>query len=86
MGTNLVWTHRLTPVVNLNLSVFAQRTEAIAPLTGSTNQGGTRLELSRMLSAYTTVFAGVRYQVLRSDVTTDYNESAVFAGLDYTFK
>lgn len=86
LGTNLVWTHRLTPVVNLNLSVFAQRTEAIAPLTGLTNQGGTRLEISRMLSAYTKVFGGVRYQVLRSDVTTDYKESAVFAGLDYTFK
>ena len=53
---------------------------------GTTNQGGARLEINRALSTHTKVFAGVRYQVLRSDVTTDYKESAVFAGLSYTFK
>jgi len=85
-GGNLVWTHRVTPLVNLNLTLYALRTEANAPLSGWTNQGTARLELSRSITAQTTAFAGVRYQALHSDVATDYNEAAVFAGLSYRFK
>jgi hypothetical protein len=38
------------------------------------------------VSARTTVFAGARYQISRSDVAVDYNEAAIFAGLTYTYK
>ena len=39
-----------------------------------------------MLGLGTTVFAGARYQIGRSDLSPDYNEAAVFAGLNYTYK
>jgi hypothetical protein len=42
--------------------------------------------VSSLLSARTTVFAGARYQELRSDVTSDYNEAAVYVGLSYAFR
>jgi len=32
------------------------------------------------------VFAGARYQLFDSDVAADYNEAAVFAGFNYTFR
>ncbi len=61
-------------------------TEANAPLVGSTDQGHIVLGVTSPLSPSTTVSAGARYQVLRSDVASDYNEAAVFAGFTYTFK
>ena len=51
------------------------------------------VNLSAPLSPQTTVYAGARYQrsrayqLRRRDVrTSDYNEAAVFAGFNYTFK
>ena len=85
-GGNLVWTNRVTQLVNLNLTLYALRTEANAPLSGWTNQGTARLEISRPLTAHTTAFAGARYQALHSNVAVEYNEAAVFAGLTYRFK
>ena len=44
------------------------------------------LGVTAPLSPQTTLTAGARYQVLHSDISADYNEAAVFAGLNYTFK
>jgi uncharacterized protein (PEP-CTERM system associated) len=86
IGGSVVWTSNLTPSVLLTASVDAYRTNANAPQTGTTDQGFARVALSTPLSARTTVFAGGRYQVLHSDVATDYNEAAIFVGLSYSFR
>lgn len=85
-GASLVWTHNLSPAAMLNLAVDATQSKLNAPLTGTTNQGAIRLFVTSPISASTTVFAGARYQISRSDVVVDYNEAAIFAGLNHTFK
>jgi uncharacterized protein (PEP-CTERM system associated) len=85
-GASLVWTHNLTPSVSLNLTATALRTIANAPFTARTNQGNLSLIVTSPLSLRTTVFAGARYQLFRPDFQQGYNEAAIFAGLNYTFK
>jgi uncharacterized protein (PEP-CTERM system associated) len=85
-GTNLIWTHNLAASATLNLSLTASQSKLNAPLTGTTNYGSINLFVTSPVSARTTVFAGARYQVSRSDIAVDYNEAAIFAGLTYTYK
>jgi len=85
-GVNVVWSHKLTRAAVLSITGFALRTKANAPSTGETNQGGVNLELALPLSSHTTFKTGARYQSLSSNVSTGYNESAIFAGLAYDFK
>ena len=85
-GISIIWSHNLTRTAVLNLTGFATRTRANAPLTGETNQGGARVDLVLPLSPHTTFITGVRYQSLSSNVTTGYSEAAVFAGLTYAFR
>ena len=85
-GVNVVWSHNLTRSAKLNFTGYAYTTRAISPLVGTTNQGGIQVELRMPLSTRTTLTAGARYQSLGSNVTTDYTESALFAGLSYAFK
>jgi uncharacterized protein (PEP-CTERM system associated) len=85
-GATVAWTHNLTALLTFDASATALRTAANAPLVGLTNQGFVTFGLRAPLSARTSVFAGARYQVLRSDVAPDYNEAAVFAGINYTFR
>jgi len=86
VGVGLIWTHNLTSSLTMNLSVDGSQSKLNAPRTGSTNNGSIRLYLTQPISARTTVFAGARYQISRSDLAPDYNEAAVFAGLSYTYK
>jgi uncharacterized protein (PEP-CTERM system associated) len=90
-GGTVVWTHKLTPVVNFVSSVEALRTVdnggAGGFLAGSTTrQGAVRLGVSMPITPQTTVYAGARYQTLQSDVAQDYTEAAGFVGLTYTFR
>jgi uncharacterized protein (PEP-CTERM system associated) len=85
-GGSLVWTHNLTSSAVLNLTLTGAQSKLNAPLSGTTNTGSIRLFVTQPISARTTVFAGTRYQVSRSDLAPDYNEAAVFAGLSYTYK
>jgi uncharacterized protein (PEP-CTERM system associated) len=85
-GGNMVWTNRLTQAVNLSTTLSANRTVGNGPLGGKTNQGMAEVTLSMPLSARSTGVIGARYQALSSDVSTDYNESAVYVGIRYTLK
>jgi uncharacterized protein (PEP-CTERM system associated) len=85
-GINAVWTHNLTPSVTMNLTATALRTTANAPFSARTNQGYATFTVTSPLSARTTAFAGVRYQILRANFEQGYNEAALFAGLNYLFK
>jgi uncharacterized protein (PEP-CTERM system associated) len=85
-GMNLVWSHRLTPSLDLNATLAGYRTVANAPLEGTTRQGVARVTLSTALSPRSWLYGGARYQLLRSDVATDYEEAAVFVGLRHEFR
>jgi len=85
-GASLLWSYKLTPSVVFDTTLARFRTVAIAPQEGKTNQTALRLVVSTPLSPKTTMFAGARYQTLRSDVTPDYNEAAAFIGVNYTFR
>ena len=84
-GGNLVWSHSLTPQVALTGTVDGSRTnDNTGP--GVTKQAGVRVGVSTPVSALTTVYAGIRYQVSHSNVSFDYNETAAFVGLLHRFQ
>lgn len=85
-GASAAWSLRVTPSVAFSAIVQGSRTEANAPLDWSTRQGSARFVVSSPLSARTTAFAGARYQVFRSDISSDYDEAAVFVGLNHMFR
>lgn len=86
LGVGLIWTHNLTATATMNLSVNGSQSKLNAPLTGKTNTASIRLGVNQPISPRTTVFAGARYQVSRGDLASDYNEAAIFAGLNYAFR
>jgi uncharacterized protein (PEP-CTERM system associated) len=93
-GASVVWTHQLTPLVTMGANFSWSRTIPKATLelaTGenlnSTSTTYVRAFLSAPVSARTTVYGGARYQVQRSNVpTNEYNEAAVYLGLNYAFR
>jgi uncharacterized protein (PEP-CTERM system associated) len=85
-GVSLLWSHKLSPSLVLDSSIQHFRTVANSPSEGRTNQTSGRLMLTSPLSPKTSVFAGVRYQTLSSDVATDYDEAAAFIGVTHTFR
>jgi uncharacterized protein (PEP-CTERM system associated) len=85
-GATLLWTHNLNRMLVLSASGRLSQTVAIAPRQGETKQGIVSVRATATLSPTTTAFVGARYQKLNSDVTSDYTEAAVFAGINYIFK
>ena len=85
-GASIVWNHNISAQLTLNGTCSASRSVANAPLSGTTNQGYCMLGVTAPISPNTTVSAGARYQLARSDVSTDYNEAAIMAGITYIFK
>ena len=84
-GGSVAWTHNLTPSLSLNTTADVLRTVANPPQVGKTTQGTVRATLTSPIAANTTVYAGARYQRLHTDLSTGYNETAVFVGLTHTF-
>jgi uncharacterized protein (PEP-CTERM system associated) len=83
-GANVVLDHALAPSVSFNVNAQYMRTSANAPFTGNTKQRSITGTLVSQLSRKLVVEAGVRYQVLSSDVSSGYREAALFAGLVYS--
>jgi len=83
-GGNVAWSHSLTPLLTLIGTVDGSRTvDNTQPIT--TKQGSVRAGLSSPVSAETTLYGGVRYQVSRSNISGDYDELAVFVGINHRF-
>ena len=85
-GGNIVWTNRLTQA-----AIWWRRSTRAArwpmpPSPATTNQASAQMTLSMSLSAHDDGFIGARYQALPSDVTSDYNEAAVFVGVSYALR
>jgi uncharacterized protein (PEP-CTERM system associated) len=87
-GFGVVWTSILAPTVNFLASVDGYRTVSNGQVADTTRQGTVRAGVSRQLSPRTSVYVGARYQRYVSDFfsNTDYNESAVFAGISHSFR
>jgi uncharacterized protein (PEP-CTERM system associated) len=86
IGTNVVWSLRLTAVYSLSTSADWFRTDA-------NDQSGTRSRqltlqtaLSAALSSLTRAFAGVRHQRFTSNSHATIEETAIFMGLDHAFR
>jgi uncharacterized protein (PEP-CTERM system associated) len=93
-GVNVVWNHQLTALVSMGVNASWSRSIPKADLglptgegVGSTNNTAVRAFISAPLSGYTTLYGGARYQVQTSGgAGIEYNEAAVFVGLDYAFR
>ena len=85
-GASVTWTHKLTPLTNLNATAQTSKTFTNGAQTDKATQSELRLIVNSPLTAKTSVYGGARYQVYRFDGTSDYNEAAVFAGLNYLFR
>ena len=90
-GGSVVWTHALSPTMIFALTGTASRTESNVTQTGiggvgTSKQGAIIANLSSPLSANTSATAGVRYQIFRSDLSSNYTEAAAFVGVNHTFR
>jgi hypothetical protein len=87
-GATLNWNYNITPRATLNASLDWQRTQALAPIEGSSNSGSVQANLSTSLTPRTSLYGGTRYQVWRSTpgVNDKMQEFAVFAGVSHFFR
>jgi uncharacterized protein (PEP-CTERM system associated) len=92
-GANVVWATTLTPLVTLTTTVDALRTVSNSEQAATTKQASIRAMLTTAVSPLTAVYAGLRYQLLRSStdvaspfVQSNYDEVAVFVGLNHRFQ
>jgi uncharacterized protein (PEP-CTERM system associated) len=83
-GGSLSWSHSLTPTLTLTGIVDGSRT-VFNTQPGSTKQGSVRADLSTPIAPLTTVYGGVRYQIQRSTITNDYDEAAIYVGINHRF-
>ena len=83
-GGSVVWSHSLTGLTALTASVDGSRT-VLNDQPGVTKQVVVKLGLTTLVAPLTSLYGGVRYQGARSDITNDYNEAAVFVGVNHRF-
>src|SRR5882672_5109733 len=86
IGTGAAFTHQLASNMTFSANLDWTRTTSNDLPGASTRQGLLRALLSRNVSAYTTVYAGARFQKLQSTVTSAYDEAAVLVGVVYQFR
>ena len=73
-------------IETLVVDASATRADGLTNLAGNTRQGSLRTVWSTRLSPKTTAYAGARYQRLRSDITSNFSERAVFVGVAHVFR
>ena len=84
-GGGIVWSHSLTPILTLSAGIDGSRTvNNTEP--GTTRQAGVRAALTSPLSAFTDIYGGIRYQIQRSTVSNDYDEAALYVGINHRFR
>jgi len=82
----VVWTYAVAPTVAMLARGTYTRTEANPPLEATSDQFVASVLLIKRISPRTRAYVGVRHQRFESDVERDYDESAVFAGVNYSFR
>jgi uncharacterized protein (PEP-CTERM system associated) len=86
LGGTLVWTHNLASNLSFVASGTAARTTGNGAQAGSTRQGTINLSLSSALGPKTSISAGARYFIVRSDLADDIHESAIFVTVSHVFR
>ena len=87
-GGAITFSHRLSPVTDLNATATRYQTIATAPFTGTSTTNFFLLTLTRRLSPQTDGFTGLSYTDFNSDVSNvfnDYNAFTAFVGLTHRF-
>ena len=84
-GGAITFSHRLTPLTDMNATATRYQTIASAPFTGTSTTNSVLLSATRRLSPKTDGFTGVTYTNFNSNITTDYNAFTVFVGLGHRF-
>jgi len=83
-GANVIWSHSLTPLMTLTSSIDGSRTvDNTQP--GTTKQASIRAAITSRIAAFTDIYGGIRYQISRSNLFSDYDEAAVFVGVNHQF-
>ena len=86
VGTNVVWSYRITPLYTLSTSADWYRAVANDQSGLRSQQWSMQSTLSAPLSKLTRLFGGVRYQRFTSNREATIEETAVFVGLDHAFR
>ncbi len=85
-GATVNWVHHLNATWDTNTTLLQANTTGLGEAEGtSTKQTSIVAQLADRVSPRTTVFAGVRYQLLKTSLTATTHESAVFAGFTHRF-
>jgi uncharacterized protein (PEP-CTERM system associated) len=84
-GTSAVWTHQLTALLRLAVSADWVRSVANDSSGERSRQATLQSIISAPLSALTDVFAGARYLRFDSNLQADFDEKAVFVGINHRF-
>jgi uncharacterized protein (PEP-CTERM system associated) len=86
VGTSVSFTHNLSASLVLGANADYLRASGQFAQSGRSNQGTLGASLSSLLTQKTSLTGGLRYQVLRTDVTEGYKEFAVFAAITHSFR
>jgi uncharacterized protein (PEP-CTERM system associated) len=86
-GASLTYSRRLARSDAVNATLLWQRTEGVALATSAaeSTQWTTRLQYNKQFQPRTTGYTGVRYVVYESNVIEDFNEAAIFVGINHRF-
>lgn len=84
-GVFLTWSHPMSSATTLAAEARATRTTANSGIPFKTDAYYVRGGVNWTASAYTSFQFGARYQRQRGDFVNEYNEFAVFAGVNYVF-
>jgi uncharacterized protein (PEP-CTERM system associated) len=85
VGLGAVFSHQLASDLLWGTNLTVTRATANEEPREKTNQYQFSSIVSRALTAFTSIYAGARFQQSRSDVASGYHEFAVFAGITHTF-
>lgn len=84
-GGSIVYSHRLTPLTNLNATASHFYTEANAPLTARSTTDFFLVSVGTQLSPKTSGITGLTYTIFDSNATNDYDAFTAFVGLNHRF-
>ena len=85
-GADLVFSHRLTPVVNLSVAANFSRIQALASVGAArTTEAGGRATVTFQLAPKTSLGLGGRASKIVSNTLVSSRQVSIFAGLDHAF-
>jgi uncharacterized protein (PEP-CTERM system associated) len=84
-GASGIWSHRLTPLTNLNFLASRTESDAQQPTGAKSTTDQFNLTLTRPLGPKTNGSVGLRYTIFDTNVGNDYREAAVLATVSHTF-